>query len=157
MNNSENNIIIEEYTDKYKGNTEEFIRKSCIKYGISVDKLYDLDDIQMYYIDNGGMMLIAYDTESSEIVGTIGLHTDEGVWLIKRSYIEETYQNKGLGSRLYKSLLDYIINNTEIKELQLTTSKENDKAIKYWSNKGFNICDTTPSGRAYIMINKNIR
>lgn len=142
-------IEIVKYSDKYRLETVEFIRNSCKKYGISSNNLKDLDNIGMYYRDNGSMMLIAYDRTIMRVVGTVGFHIDGETGYIKRCYVDEMYQNKGIGSKLWDSMLNYIIKSTEIRSLKLTTLKRNECAVRYWKSKGFIIAGDTQSGIAY--------
>lgn len=114
----------------------DFINQSMHKFiGRPLKLREDCYYIEDHYLQNGGNFWIAVDKD--KIIGTIGLENRGKVGILKRLYIDENYQNLGIGSMLYKSLENYAIKKTNVKTLYLTCGKVLENAHKFYTKHGF--------------------
>lgn len=97
---------------------------------------YDLDDIEKYYIKDGGMFSVL--KLDNEIIGTVAVINKGLVGELKRLYIDRAYQGKGYGAKL----LDYAIafcKEKGMKKMEFETNKKFTKAHLLYQRRGFTI------------------
>jgi putative acetyltransferase len=71
--------------------------------------LKDMDDIQQNYFEKSGTFLVI--TEKNKIIGTGAIrHVSEGVCELKRLWLLQEYQGKGLGYRMTQELFTFARN-----------------------------------------------
>lgn len=136
----QDNVQIIEY--KYINNRftneliHDFINQSMHKFiGRPLKEREDCYNIEKHYLKNGGNFWIAVNKD--KIIGTIGLENRGNSGYLRRLYVDENYQNLGVGSKLYSVLENYIISKTNIKNLYLTCGKVLEKAHKFYIKHGF--------------------
>ena len=103
----------------------------------------DLDNIDENYIKNGGVFLVAFDTEKNFIVGTISIKFENNFAILKRFYVDEKYRNMKIGLLLYKTLEERIIYKN-IKEVYLVSGKHLINARKFYERNGWEIEENNP-------------
>ena len=57
--------------------------------------------------------------------------------ILKRFYVDEEYQNNGVGSKLYEICYDYAKTKTEINKIYLACGNVLRKAHSFYKSKGF--------------------
>lgn len=108
-------------------------------------ELRDLADIQGYYLDHRGLFLVAMDGES--VIGTEGVSDWEGETCeIKRLWLLEPYQGKGIGYQITQQLLAHA-RVQDFRSVRLTTSPQQTRAIRFYEQIGFKRAGL-PSGEA---------
>lgn len=70
------------------------------------DLLEDVEHIQSYYLENGGMFLVLADDKRVIGIGGIGRLDDETAEL-KRIWLLKEYRRRGLGRKLTEALLEF--------------------------------------------------
>lgn len=80
--------------------------EESIAYHNGRGELSDMDDIQASYFENGGTFLVM--TDNSEIIctGAIRQYAD-GICELKRLWLLQEYQGKGLGYRMIQELFAF--------------------------------------------------
>jgi putative acetyltransferase len=69
-------------------------------------QLYDMDDLQESYVDNGGIFLVM--TDNDRIIGTGAIRKiDDEVCELKRVWLLFEYHGQGLGYRMIQELLSF--------------------------------------------------
>jgi putative acetyltransferase len=69
-------------------------------------QLYDMDDLQESYVDNGGIFLVM--TDNDRIIGTGAIRRiDDEVCELKRVWLLFEYHGQGLGYRMIQELLSF--------------------------------------------------
>lgn len=96
----------------------------------------DLKNIEENYIETGGGVLFAYDTENKKIVGTVAIKFENEVALLKRFYVDKQYRRKKIGYLLYKNIENQIIKKN-IDKVYLTTGKKLIKAHEFYEKNGW--------------------
>ena len=96
----------------------------------------DLKDIENNYINTGGSLLFAYDTNNKKIVGTIAIKFENDVALLKRFYVDKEYRGKKVGYLLYNNLEKQIIIK-KINKIYLTTGNNLKTAHKFYERNGW--------------------
>lgn len=136
-----NNIIykIIQYNDNYKNEICNFINKSMHKFiGRPYKDRPDISNINDYYINNNGNFWLAIDVKKNKIIGSIALDNRSNEYgILKRFYVEEEHQNKGIGSKLYELFYDYIEKNTKIKKIYLVSDRVLQNAHRFYIHKGY--------------------
>ena len=103
----------------------------------------DLDNIQENYINNGGNFLVAYNTETKEIAGTIAMKFENKNAVLKRFYVLEKYRKMKIGLLLYKTLEEKI-KLKNIQEIYLVSGKESEYAHKFYERNGWVVENKNP-------------
>lgn len=101
------------------------------------DSLADLDDIQGYYLDSGGLFLIVIDHD--QVIGTGGIHpVDKDTCELKRLWLLKDYRGQGLGRQLTKMLLANAQHNGYRRvRLEVPTPEKQQPAVALYSELGF--------------------
>ena len=92
------------------------------------EKLFNLDKV----LNNDNERVIGY-YENKKLVGFIHVSISFEVFDIINIIVSNKYRNKGIGT----SLLNYLINNYECKELMLEVRESNINAINFYKNNNF--------------------
>ncbi|MEQ9467930.1 MAG: GNAT family N-acetyltransferase [Ekhidna sp.] len=95
----------------------------------------DLNDIEEAYTNNGGSFLIIED--EGELVATGALKKiSDGIFKIRKMYVQKRYRNQGYGKKILESLLQEA-SNKKAKVINLETSKLMKSAIALYRSYGF--------------------
>lgn len=137
---SENKIFkIISYNDSYKNEVCNFINESMHKFiGRPYKERLDVSNIDEYYMKNNGNFWLAIDVKTKKVIGTIALENRNNEYgILKRFYVDEEYQNNGVGSKLYEIFYDYAKTMTEINKIYLACGNVLRKAHSFYESKGF--------------------
>lgn len=63
----------------------------------------------------------------------------DDVGCLSQIYLKEGYRNKGIGSVLFDKSMDWLKSFKSISDIFIFVSNGNDKALKFYVNKGFKI------------------
>ena len=100
-----------------------------------LDELSDIDNFQSYYFGNRGLFLVVID--DNQVVGTGAVRRiDENVCELKRLWLLEPYQGKGLGYRVLQKLIKFA-QEKGYKKISLETDHEQERAIRFYRKAGF--------------------
>lgn len=127
------------YNDNYKGEVCTFINESMHKFiGRPYKKRLDVSNIDEYYIKNNGCFWLAIDIKTKRVIGTIALENRGNKFgILKRFYVNEDYQNSGVGSKLYETFYNYVKTMTDINKIYLVCGNVLKKAHHFYESKGF--------------------
>ncbi len=117
---------------------KQFVLKVLAEEGFGYDNLkdLDLDDINGYYLQNGGMFFIGI--HDGKIIGTSAVYRkNEHKCEIKRIYVKKEFRGMGYGKELLLHALDYAMD--ECKIIMLKTDRSLVKAINMYLKYGFSI------------------
>ena len=117
---------------------KQFVLKVLAEEGFGYDNLkdLDLDDINGYYLQNGGMFFIGI--HDGEIIGTSAVYRKKEIKCeIKRIYVKKEFRGMGYGKDLFFHALDYAIDECQI--IMLKTDRSLVKAINMYLKFGFSI------------------
>lgn len=107
------------------------------------------------------MFLMAYDEESKEMVGYIGMYTTFSDADITNIAVIPEYRGRGIGSRLLESIFGKA-REKYITNIRLEVRESNKSAIKLYEKKGFVKIGIRkdfyekPIENAFIMVKNNI-
>lgn len=122
-----------------------------------VESLADLDDIQGYYLDNGGTFLIIVDQD--KVIGTGGIHfVDAETCELKRLWLLKDYRGQGLGKQLTKLLLANARHNGCRKvRLEVATPEKQMPAVSLYNQLGFQPIEAyNPGGVCELAMEKSL-
>lgn len=98
-------------------------------------ELKDIDDFQQVYEQNNGLFLVVLD--DGKLVGTGALkRMDETTAELKRLWLLEEYQGRGIGYRVVMRLFAFARENG-CSVIRLQTSLEQVRAIAFYKTLGF--------------------
>lgn len=127
---------------EFKFDVNNFISESMHNFiGRPYKNRVDVMNIEDYYLKNKGQFLLAYDVKSKEIIGTIALENRGKYGILKRFYVKEDYQRKGIGSKLYNALEFYVKEKTNINKIYLACGSILKKAHNFYLKNGFEQID----------------
>ncbi|CAF1326741.1 unnamed protein product [Didymodactylos carnosus] len=133
-------IEIIPYQDEYKEEFQQLNYEWLNKYDLLED--YDvliLSDPQKTVLNNGGYIYLAQDTQTKQIIGTIGIlkHDSTKCELIKMC-VKPGYQQQGVARRLIEQCLKQIREQyPEIKKISLCSNSLLKAAIHLYKHYGF--------------------
>ena len=132
------------YEDKYKTEVCNFINESMHKFiGRDYKERPDVLNINEYYIKNNGNFWLAIDVKTKKVIGTIALENRKNEYgILKRFYVDQEYQNNGVGTKLYEMLDNYANTMTKINKIYLACGNVLKKAQHFYKSKGFIQKDT---------------
>lgn len=108
------------------------------KVDLSLEEQPDMNDIETYYLKNGGGFWLAIN-EIDDVIGTLGLMKKEGHFgILKKFFVDPTYRGKEVG--VSKELYDQLINHAKqnnIDCLVLDTPANCKRAHHFYIKKGF--------------------
>lgn len=117
---------------------KQFVLEVLAEEGFEYDNLkdFDLDDINGYYLKNGGMFFIGI--HGGEIIGTSAVYRkNENKCEIKRIYVNKEFRGKGYGKDLFLHALDFAVSKCQ--RIILKTDRSLVKAINMYHKCGFSI------------------
>lgn len=98
-------------------------------------ELSDIDNFQSHYFGNNGLFLVV--TDDNRVVGTGAVRRlDESVCELKRLWLLEPYQGKGIGYRVLRELIKFA-QGMRYKKICLETDHEQERAIRLYWKIGF--------------------
>ena len=98
-------------------------------------QLTDMDNVQQHYFSNRGLFLAALD--AGTLVGTGAVRKiDDATAELKRMWLLEEYQGKGIGYRLITRLFDFA-RGQGYERIILETSIQQERAIAFYRQIGF--------------------
>lgn len=124
------------YQDKYKVAVRKLIFEIAEKeFGHhSKSGRPDLSNIKKIYQIGKGNFWIAL--KKGKLVGTIGLRElSPGIGYFARFYVDKNYRRKGIGSRLFFTLIEFAKKNN-YKKIILTTASDQEAANKFYVKMG---------------------
>jgi putative acetyltransferase len=99
------------------------------------DELKDVDEAQSHYFGRRGIFLVALD--EGRVVGTGAIRPiDDKMCELKRLWLLEPYQGKGIGYAMVRRLLDFAHKNA-YDRMRLQTSNQQLRAIEFYHRLGF--------------------
>lgn len=127
-------IKIRKYRDADENKVKELINsvlKSIYGKDSGVEKWENFKEYAVFYVAE----------EDSNILGTAALKkADDGTIKLKRMYVDQKIQHKGLGTRLFEKILEYAKKNN-VKRIILTTLPEMKSGTAFYIKQGFKIID----------------
>lgn len=131
-------VKIVEYREEQKEEIDIFINKCMYEcLGRPYKQRPDLLNITDYYIHSNGNFWCAIDVVTKKIIGTIAVENKGDKGILKRLYVENTYQERGIATRLCHILEQYVKKHTEINTIYLCCGKVLKKAHQFYTRKGF--------------------
>ena len=125
------------YDNSYLKEINDFINERIHKFISRPYKVrQDVANIKEHYIKNGGNFWLAIDTKTNKIIGTIGLEKRDNMGIVRRFYVQEEYQNKKIGTKLYQMLEEYC-KEVDVKILYLACGNILEKAHRFYFNNGY--------------------
>src|SRR5512147_2733720 len=107
-----------------------------IAYHESIHELYDMDDIQKNYFDNGGTFLGMFKDGEMICTGAIRRHKEE-ICELKRLWLLHEYHGQGLGYRMLQELLS-IARGMGYQRIRLETDPiAQSRALEFYRRIGF--------------------
>lgn len=101
--------------------------------------LDDMQDVQAHYFDRRGLFLGVYDCE--RLVGTGAVRQlSDTVCELKRMWLLEPYQGRGIGRRILDELLDFARRNG-YQTMRLITDRRQERAIRFYRRAGFQVIE----------------
>ena len=98
-------------------------------------ELSDIDHFQSYYFANSGLFLVVID--DNQVVGTGAVRRiDQNVCELKRLWLLEPYQGKGIGYQVLQELIKFA-QAKGYKKILLETDQEQARAIRFYRKTGF--------------------
>ena len=95
----------------------------------------DMDDLQSHYFENGGLFLAALDDD--KLIGTGAIRKlNDCTAELKRVWLLEAYQGRGIGFQLVKQLLDFA-SVQSYQRVRLQTSYQQKRALALYKRVGF--------------------
>lgn len=109
--------------------------EDSIRHYTDLGILYDLDDVQAHYFNNGGMFLVVHNGE--QVIGSGAVRKlDEETAELKRMWLLEAWHGQGIGYRLISQLLHFA-KEKGYARIRLQTSPEQIRALAFYSKVGF--------------------
>src|SRR5260221_14184525 len=110
------NVTVEKFSPEEQAQTRSFILRLWKEFKfIYIKKLdYDLDDIQSFYVETGGIFYVLKD--GNKVIGTIAvINKGNHIAELKRLYIDKPYRGNGYGSKLVNEAIEFCNDNEFIK------------------------------------------
>lgn len=129
---------ISRFSVNHNNEVKQFVLEVLAEEGFGYDNLkdFDLDDINGYYLKNGGMFFIGI--HDGNIIGTSAVYRkNENKCEIKRIYVKKEFRGMGYGKDLFSHALDYAQNKCQ--RIILKTDRSLVKAINMYLKCGFSI------------------
>ena len=98
-------------------------------------ELSDIDDFQSSYFEKQGSFLVV--TDNNRVIGTGAVRRiDDRVCELKRLWLLEAYQGKGIGFQVLQELIDFARSSGYTK-MWLETDNRQERAIRFYRRVGF--------------------
>jgi putative acetyltransferase len=109
--------------------------EDSIRHFENSDEFQDMDNLQSHYFDNEGLFLVALDGPSQ--VGSAAIRKlTETTAELKRVWLLDAYQGRGIGFQLVKNLFDFA-RTQGYHFVRLQTSSYQTRAISFYKRLGF--------------------
>jgi putative acetyltransferase len=106
--------------------------------------LEDVDNYQRDYNPPGGLFLVALDGD--RLIGTGALRRmDDETGELRRMWLLEPYQGRGIGYRLWLELAAFA-RSSGYRRICLTTDTENERARRFYRQLGFQMIENYREG-----------
>lgn len=133
------NIQIEPYKEEYKDKFVELTKSWLNEYfwiEPSDEKLFA--NPAAAYIETGGEILIALDTDNNVVAGVCALvfHPQEKIWEMSKLSVSPEYRRNGIAERLVDAIIE-TAKSKGVRKLFLDTSKKLEAAVRLYHKKGF--------------------
>ena len=133
------------------------IGEALSKYGLSLEPNgadFDVSDIEKYYLNNSGWFEVVLD--DNKIVGSVGVyHIDDNECELRKMYLLEGYQGKGIGKKLMDDALN-MGRELGYKVMTLQTNSLLHKAIPLYEKSGFKYNSNEVCSRCDISMEKRL-
>ena len=117
---------------------EDFRFATGIELPLTIRNLYE--KYAQTVVSKNEFFIGVYLVENDELIGAIrgGVNgkTQNGLW-INSIAIDKNYQNKGYGTKIINSIIDYFDNNYEIDKVYVSVVGINSRAKDFWRKLGF--------------------
>ena len=129
------------YDDKYKNQIVAlilYLQNFENRVDLSLEEQPDMNDINSYYLKDGGGFWLALDDENN-LIGTIGLmKKDNNCGILKKFFVLPKYRGKELGisNELFKNLIGYA-KQCRIKKIVLDSPFACQRAHVFYKKAGF--------------------
>lgn len=138
-------IKIIKYQNKFKDEICAFINESMFTF---INRPYkdrpDVSNIEEYYLKDNGNFWLAIDVKTKKIIGSIALENKNKYGILKRFYVNKEYQKLGIGNRLYKTLYNFVKQETAIEKIVLVSGEVLKEAHHFYIKNGFNQVERLP-------------
>ncbi len=95
----------------------------------------DIDDFQSDYFEKQGLFLVVMDNK--QVIGTGAVRRiDDRVCELKRLWLLEAYQGKGIGYQVLRELIDFAC-ASRYTSMWLETDTRQERAIRFYQRVGF--------------------
>ncbi|MEW5830300.1 MAG: GNAT family N-acetyltransferase [Chloroflexota bacterium] len=109
--------------------------EDSIRYYSGLGIFSDLDDFQSHYFDNAGTFLVSLD--DGQVIGSGAIRRLDGETAeLKRMWLLEAYQGRGVGYRLIGELFAFA-RLRGYRRVRLQTSPEQTRALAFYRKVGF--------------------
>ena len=143
-----------------KGDEKEVlnvIEDALSKYGLRLEPNgadFDVSDIEKYYLNNSGWFEVVLD--DNKIVGSVGVyHIDDNECELRKMYLLEGYQGKGIGKKLMNDALN-MGRELGYRVMTLQTNSLLNKAIPLYEKSGFKYNLSEVCSRCDISMKKRL-
>lgn len=137
------------YDDKYKEEIVEFIKGVAInEFGFEEWRNYlDHKSFEPYKKEGSKFWIVI--NSSNKIIGTCGaLKESEETLKLNSFYMSHDYREHGLGSKVYKLMLEYAT-ESNYKSIILCTYEKFDIAVQFYEKRGFKIYKIEDNGEMW--------
>lgn len=93
-------------------------------------ELSDIDDFRSYYFKRQGLFLVVTNNDQVIGSGAVG-RIDNNICELKRLWLLEEYQGKGIGYRILRELI-YFARTSVYTKLWYESEKEQERAIQFY-------------------------
>jgi putative acetyltransferase len=109
--------------------------EESIQYFEDSDEFADMDNLRSHYFDNGGLFLAAL--EDDKLIGSGAIRKlNVGTAELKRIWLLEAYQGRGIGYQLVSLLFEFA-RAQGYRYVRLQTSPKQIQAIAFYKRLGF--------------------
>ena len=127
------------------------------KYGLGLEPDgadFDVSDIEKYYLNNSGWFEVVLD--DNKIIGSVGVyHISDDECELRKMYLLEDYQGKGIGKKLMDDALN-MGRELGYKVMTLQTNSLLHKAIPLYEKSGFKYNSSEVCSRCDISMEKRL-
>ena len=98
-------------------------------------ELADIDNFQSDYFAQCGLFLVVVD--NNQVIGSGAIRRiDDSICELKRLWLLEKYQGRGIGYRVLQELINFA-QESGYKKIWLETDNEQERAIQFYQRAGF--------------------
>lgn len=143
-----------------KGDEKEVLKvigDALSKYGLGLEADgadFDVSDIEKYYLNNSGWFEVVLD--DNKIIGSVGVyHISDDECELRKMYLLEDYQGKGIGKKLMDDALK-MGRKLGYKVMTLQTNSLLNKAIPLYEKSGFKYNSSEVCSRCDVSMEKRL-